>query len=149
MVTTAASVVLPVAADLPVRLAARFIDVILVMAVTVSIGLVIGFGFDWLLLDSALIVGYFIVLDVVAGATLGKKLLGLRVMGARGGNPTWREAAIREAFILLGSIPFIGPFLALGSWIWISLTIRRSPTHQGKHDELAGGTRVVRVMPAS
>lgn len=146
METTA---VLPVAADFPVRLAARVIDVILVTAVAVGVGLVIGFGFDWLLIDSALILGYFVVLDVVAGATLGKRLLGLRVMGAGGGRPTWREAVIREAFVLLGSIPFIGPILALGSWIWISVTIHRSPTHQGKHDGLAGGTRVVRVTPAS
>jgi uncharacterized RDD family membrane protein YckC len=67
---------------------------------------------------------------------------GLRVLGPDGGRPTLRQALIRESFTVLGAIPFAGPLLALAAWIWIAATIRSSPTGQGKHDTLAGGTRV-------
>jgi uncharacterized RDD family membrane protein YckC len=83
--------------------------------------------------------------DTVAGATLGKFALGLRVVGTGGGRPTLRQAALREAFTVLGAVPFIGALLALGAWLGIAWTIRKSPTGQGPHDQLAGGTRVVRA----
>jgi len=50
---------------------------------------------------------------------------------------------------VLGAIPFAGPVLALAAWIWIIITIRASPSGQGKHDTLAGGTRVVRAGRSS
>jgi hypothetical protein len=52
---------------------------------------------------------------------------------------------VREAFTVLGSVPFVGGLLALGSWVWIGRSIRSNGLRQGKHDLLAGGTRVVRV----
>jgi hypothetical protein len=66
------------------------------------------------------------------------------VMGAAGGRPTVREAFTREAFTVVGAVPFAGPLIALGVWTWIILSIRSSALGQGKHDILAGGTRVVR-----
>ncbi|CRZ14423.1 RDD family protein [Mycolicibacterium neworleansense] len=88
---------------------------------------------------------YFVGLEVATGATPGKKLLGLAVHGA--GNtpkPTAKESAIRNAFTLLPIIPFVGGFLGIIAMIVIAVTISASPTKQGKHDELAGGTQVVR-----
>ena len=88
---------------------------------------------------------YFVGLEVATGATPGKKLLGLAVHGA--GNtpkPTAKESAIRNAFTLLPIIPFVGGFLGIIAMIVIAVTISSSPTKQGKHDELAGGTQVVR-----
>jgi hypothetical protein len=41
-------------------------------------------------------------------------------------------------------IPFIGGLLTLVAVIVIAVTINSSPTKQGKHDELAGGTQVVK-----
>ncbi|WP_437949867.1 RDD family protein [Sorangium sp. So ce296] len=70
---------------------------------------------------------------------------GLRVVGPDGGRPSLNQALVREAFTLVGSIPIVGPLLALAAWVWIDMTIRSSPLRQGKHDLLAGGTRVVRV----
>ncbi|HEX8537960.1 MAG TPA: RDD family protein, partial [Cystobacter sp.] len=104
-----------------------------------------GFGFDWLLLGAAIVLAYFCLLDTLVGATPGKFALGLRVIGPDGGRPSPRQALIREAFTVVGSIPFIGPLLALAAWTVIALTIRSSPLRQGKHDLLAGGTRVIRV----
>jgi len=136
-------------ADIPVRLAARGIDIIVLVAIEIGLGQLMGYGFDWLLLGASLVYAYFVVLDVGFGATLGKLALGLRVIGPSGARPTLRQALIREAFTLLGAIPFVGPLLALGAWIWIAVSIRASALRQGKHDMLAGGTRVVRSVRRS
>jgi hypothetical protein len=39
---------------------------------------------------------------------------------------------------------FVGALLYLISVVAIAVTINGSPTKQGKHDELAGGTQVVK-----
>lgn len=88
---------------------------------------------------------YFLVFELTQGWTPGKKLLGLHVRGAHGApKPTLGEAAVRNAFTLLAVIPFIGGLLAFIAMVVIAVTINGSPTKQGKHDELAGGTQVVR-----
>jgi uncharacterized RDD family membrane protein YckC len=108
-----------------------------------------GFGFDWLAVGTVIVLGYFAGLDALFGATLGKAALGLRVVGPDGGRPTLRQALIRESFTVVGSVPFIGGPLALGAWVWIGRSIRRHELRQGKHDLLAGGTRVVRRATAA
>lgn len=133
------------AADVSVRIPSRLIDALILGAVVGTLGKVIGFGFVWLAAGTGIVLLYFVLMDVCCGATVGKFALGLRVTGPSGGRPTLRQSLIREAFTVLGAIPFIGPFLALGAWIWIILTVRSSPRRQGKHDMLAGGTRVIRV----
>ncbi|CAJ0557460.1 unnamed protein product, partial [Mesorhabditis spiculigera] len=55
--------------------------------------------------------------------------------------PPVQQSAIRNAFTLLSIIPIIGGILALVAYIVIAVTINNSPTKQGKHDELAGGTQ--------
>ena len=79
------------------------------------------------------------------GSTPGKKLLGLEVHGPGGApKPTAKQSAIRNAFTLLTIIPWVGWLLAPIAMIIIAMTISSSPTKQGKHDELAGGTQVTR-----
>ena len=131
-------------AELPVRAAARAIDFFLLAALEVALGQLIGFGFDWLAIGTALVLAYFVFCDAYAGTTIGKAALGLRVIAEDGGHPSLRQAVVREAFTVVGSIVFIGPLLAIAAWIWIALSVRSSPLRQGKHDLLAGGTRVVR-----
>ena len=133
----------PSPADVPVRIGARLIDALLLGIVGATLGKLIGFGFDWLSATAAIVILYFVLMDVVFGATVGKLVLGLHVIGPQGGRPTVRESLTREAFMVVGAVPFVGPLLALGAWIWIILTIRSSALRQGKHDMLAGGTRVV------
>jgi uncharacterized RDD family membrane protein YckC len=131
-------------AEIPARLAARVIDTLILGAIAGALGLRIGFRYDWLLVSAAMVILYFGFCDAFAGATLGKFALGLRVIGPDGKRPTVMQSLMRESFTLLGAIPFAGPILALGAWIWIFVTIRSSPLRQGKHDLIAGGTRVVR-----
>jgi uncharacterized RDD family membrane protein YckC len=123
------------------------LDAFVLTLLDVGLGRVIGFGFDWLMVAALLVLLYFAGLDALFGTTLGKRAMGLRVIGPGGGKPTLRQALIRESFTVLGAIPFAGPILALVAWIWILVTIRSSPTGRGRHDVLAGGTRVVLVRP--
>jgi uncharacterized RDD family membrane protein YckC len=132
-----------VPATLPARLAARVIDVLILTAITVALGMRIGFLYNWLVISATMVILYFALSDALAGATIGKRVMGLQVVGPDGKRPTLQQSLAREAFTIFGAIPFIGPLLALGAWIWIIVTIRSSPLRQGKHDMLAGGTRVV------
>lgn len=125
------------------RLGGRAIDAALLVAVGVALGLAIGFGFDWLAIHAALVFAYFVVLDATVATTLGKRLLGLKLVSPDGDRPTLRQAAIREAFTLAGAVPFVGPLLALVAWTTIAVTSRADGVGQGSHDRLAGGTQVV------
>jgi uncharacterized RDD family membrane protein YckC len=88
---------------------------------------------------------YFVAFEVTQGWTPGKKLLGLSVRGPGGApKPDLQQAAIRNVFTLLPIVPFIGGLLAIIAIIVIAVTISGSPTKQGKHDELAGDTQVVK-----
>ena len=131
-------------AGIPARAAARAIDFLILVGINGAIGKQIGFGFDWLIIAAAIVITYFVALDVVAGTTVGKAVFSLRVTDASGSKLSPKQALIRECFILLGAIPYAGPLLALAAWTCIVLTVRSSPLRQGKHDQLAGGTRVIR-----
>jgi uncharacterized RDD family membrane protein YckC len=88
---------------------------------------------------------YFVLCEVTQGRTLGKRLLGLSVRGPGGApKPTLQQSAIRNAFTLLPVLPYLGGFLGVIAMIVIAVTINGSPTKQGKHDEMAGGTQVVK-----
>ncbi len=88
---------------------------------------------------------YFTAFEVTQGWTPGKKLLGLDVRGPAGASkPDLKQSAIRNAFTLLTIVPFVGGLLGFIAIVVIAVTISGSPTKQGKHDELAGGTQVVK-----
>ncbi len=88
---------------------------------------------------------YFVAFETAQGWTPGKKLLGLSVHGPGGApKPTAQQSAIRNVWTLFPIIPFVGGLLAFVAIIVIAVTINGSPTKQGKHDELAGGTQVVK-----
>jgi uncharacterized RDD family membrane protein YckC len=127
------------------RVAARAVDVAILAALGVGVGRLIGFGFDWLALVALAVLVYFAGCDAAFGATPGKRLLGLRVLGPDGGRPTAHQAVARESFTLLGAVPFAGPVFALIAWVYIVVTSRSHPLGQGKHDMLAGGTRLISV----
>ena len=97
------------------------------------------------LFTGALAFGYFVLFEVTQGWTPGKKVLGLHVRGAGGvAKPDLKQSAIRNAFTLLPIVPFVGGLLGVVAMIVIAVTISGSPTRQGKHDELAGGTAVLK-----
>ena len=131
-----------------VRFGARFIDGILVAIVSwILIFATNTLSNYWVtgLFTGLLTFVYFLVFEVTQGWTPGKKLLGLSVRGPGGApKPTAQQSAIRNSWTLLPIIPFIGGLLGIIAIVVIAATINGSPTKQGKHDELAGGTQVVK-----
>ena len=138
--------------DLGLRFLARLFDsvlIIVIAAVPEVLRAADVWQGNWYLsafipLAGGLAFVYFVVLEVSLGTTAGKKLLGLRVHGPAGAaKPTVRQSAIRNAVTLIAIIPTVGFLLVFAACIVIAVTIQSSPTAQGKHDELAGGTQVV------
>ena len=133
---------------LVLRFVARLIDGIIVNIVAFGIAIAIGsLNNYWVtgLFSGLLMFVYFLAFESTQGWTPGKKLLGLSVHGPGGAaKPDLQQAAIRNVWTLLNIVPFIGGLLTLIAVIVIAVTINSSPTKQGKHDELAGGTQVVK-----
>ncbi|WNG90914.1 RDD family protein [Mycobacterium sp. ITM-2016-00318] len=131
-----------------VRFFARLIDGIVVGIVS----FLLSFFTDTLssvwvtgLFTGLLMFAYFVAFETAQGWTPGKRVLGLRVHGPGGApKPTAQQAAIRNLWTLFPIIPFVGGLLAFVAMIVIAVTISGSPTKQGKHDDLAGGTQVVK-----
>jgi uncharacterized RDD family membrane protein YckC len=137
-------------AGVGVRFLARVLDgiIINIVALLLSFSLA-GNDYWWLvtgLFSGVLTFGYFVLFEVTQGWSPAKKLLGMAVHGPGGApKPDFKQSAIRNSFTLLAVIPWIGPILAFIAYIVIAVTISSSPTKQGKHDEIAGGTQVVKV----
>jgi uncharacterized RDD family membrane protein YckC len=81
---------------------------------------------------------YATVAHALAGATLGKRLAGIRVIGPDGRPPGFAQSAARTAWAV---ISLAGLGLGL-------LPALRSPSGRALHDLLAG-TRVVEAPPPS
>jgi uncharacterized RDD family membrane protein YckC len=133
---------------LGVRFGARLIDGIIVNVAALVIAFAIAsLNNYWVtgLFSGLLMFVYFVAFESTQGWTPGKRLLGLSVHGPGGApKPDLQQAAIRNIWTLLNIVPFIGGLLTLVAVIVIAVTINGSPTKQGKHDELAGGTQVVK-----
>lgn len=158
-------------ADLLPRFLARLIDglilavvnFVLVGAVVVAtitgassgVGLSNGSSFAasalYAILSTAISLGYFVLLESRRGQTVGKMALKLQTQGPDGGRPTTEQSLRRNAFLaiaLIGIIPFLGllaSLATLAAYITIAVTINSSPTHQGWHDNFAGGTKVIKI----
>ncbi|HEX3733249.1 MAG TPA: RDD family protein [Mycobacteriales bacterium] len=87
------------------RFFARLIDGVVVNIVVFVLSLFF-FRDSWFLVtglfSGILMFGYFVVLEVTQGASLGKRLLGLSVLGPGGRpRPDFSQSAIRNSFTLL------------------------------------------------
>ncbi|WP_024801129.1 RDD family protein [Nocardia sp. BMG51109] len=135
--------------DLGVRFAARLIDALiifipLVLIYVFVIGNNIGGQIVWSILAAVVNLGYFVGMEVSQGGTLGKKALGLRVLGPNGGNLDAAASAKRNLWVVSQLIPCIGSLVELGLVIYIAVTISQDPNRQGWHDKFAGGATVVK-----
>lgn len=132
-------------AGLGSRFAARLLDVLIVgipaAIVFAILGLGMGgFGFDgWLggAIFSLLWYGYYVYFESTTGATLGKKLVNIRVVAANGAAPSTEAAAKRNVWMLLGIVPILGGIAQLVAVIVIAVTISSNEYNRGKHDEFA------------
>jgi uncharacterized RDD family membrane protein YckC len=133
---------------LVVRFGARLIDGIIVHIVwAILVVLTDTLSSFWItgLFSGLLTFLYFLGFETSQGWTPGKKILGLSVHGPGGSpKPDLQQSAIRNAWTLFNIVPLVGGLLTVIAVIVIAVTINGSPTKQGKHDELAGGTQVVK-----
>jgi len=131
-----------------VRFAARVIDGLIVGIVGGIIVYAIGMASNFMvtgLFTGVLSFAYYVAFEITQGWTPAKKLLGLSVHGPGGAaKPNIQQSAIRNSWTLLPIVPFLGGLLGVVAIVIIAVTINSSPTKQGKHDELAGGTQVVK-----
>jgi uncharacterized RDD family membrane protein YckC len=106
------------------------------------------------ILSTAAYMAYFVYLESNNGATLGKQLLKLKVVGPDGtSNPTVEQAARRNIFMafgLLGIVPIVGSLIgglaSLAAVIMIAVGINGDTVaRQAWHDKFAGGTRVLKI----
>ena len=99
------------------RMAALVIDTLIIALVVVPVGYAIqrlledltNGGVGWLSASSVamlLYLGYFIVLEGRSGATIGKRLLSMRVRRLHGGECTMRESLIRNSLRVIDGFPF-------------------------------------------
>ncbi|WP_028479039.1 RDD family protein [Nocardia sp. CNY236] len=136
--------------DLGTRIGARVIDFIILVIPQLIIGFLMGDSVGMNLVLTAVWVlvtlGYFVGMETMQGATLGKKLLGLKVVAPGGAatiDPT--TSLKRNLFLAANLIPCIGSLVTLGLAIYIAVTINQDPNKQGWHDKFAGGTQVVKA----
>lgn len=89
--------------------------------------------------SAAVLLGYFVILEGTSGATLGKRLLKLRVVRTDGSALTMRESLIRNLLRIVDGFAF---YLVGAILIWTS------PDRQRLGDRVAK-TYVVRDAPAA
>jgi uncharacterized RDD family membrane protein YckC len=138
-------------AGLGVRIGARLLDVLIVW---IPASIVLGifgirgdvFGLrGWLAnaVTTGLWFGYYVLMESNQGATLGKRILNLRVVVADGTNPPVDVATKRNVWMLFGLIPWIGGLIGFVAVIVIMVTISSNADNLGYHDQFAG-TAVMR-----
>lgn len=127
-------------AGVGVRFLARLIDGIIAGIIAYLVLRIVGLGDNLSVVASvgALIVfSYFVILESAWGSTVGKKIFGLRVFDPAGGKPSMGSAALRNLFLAIGAVPFVGPVIDVILRIVIAVTISQSSTKQGIHDKWA------------
>ena len=116
---------------------------------------------EWLLfylffsvITTLISLGYFAYFESNQGATFGKQLMKLKVVGPDGtSNPTMEQAVRRNIFLAFGLasiVPLVGAALgglaSLIAVIMIAVGINNDTVaRQAWHDKFAGGTRVLKI----
>lgn len=95
-----------------------------------------GSGLVYLLV----VLAYYVGMECMFGATLGKQLLGLRVVSAHGGPISLGQALGRNLLRVIDGFPYIVPNL-------IGLVVVASSSKRQRIGDMAVGTLVVRRTP--
>jgi uncharacterized RDD family membrane protein YckC len=129
------------------RFLARLVDGLILLAPLVVLAIVLGrFGS---LLGLLVTAAYEITLIDRDGQTVGKRVLGIRVVDAETGARPPTAQAVRR-WVLLGgagwllSSFFLPPIFGLAFDLAVLVMVLRPPLHQGPHD-LFAGTIVTKV----
>lgn len=119
-----------------------------------SVGEVLIFYIFLSIITTLVNLGYYVYFESDRGATIGKQLMKLKVVGPDGtSHPTVEQAVRRNIFLAFGLasiVPIVGQFLgglaSLVAVIMIAVGINGDTARrQGWHDKLAGGTQVLKI----
>jgi uncharacterized RDD family membrane protein YckC len=80
--------------------------------------------------------GYWIACECVFGATLGKRIFGIRVVGRDGGRPTLGQSLARNLLRVVDGFPYVLPYL-------IGFIVATTSSERRRLGDRAAGTRVV------
>ncbi|HSK95970.1 MAG TPA: RDD family protein [Euzebyales bacterium] len=94
----------------------------------------------------SIVVAYFALLEAGSGQTLGKRMMGIKVVMADGSPTTLQAAFLRRLPMVVAMIvPRLSTLALFGVGLAMLVTaIRNEPSHQGFHDRWAG-TLVIEV----
>ncbi|MET8655159.1 MULTISPECIES: RDD family protein [Nocardia] len=140
-----------VGADIGVRIGARVIDhLIVAIPVVIIVSVLFGLGTGGQIINGVLstvaLLAYFVGMETSQGTTLGKKILGLKVVAPGGAPKLTPEVSLkRNLYVAAQIIPCVGGLISLGLAIYIIITTSQDPNKQGWHDKFAGGTQVVKA----
>ena len=163
-------------ADVPNRIIAYIIDVIILAIVGLIVNIVLGalglgilnatlglnlFGFVLVAIVSVVIsAGYFIYTWTAMRGTIGMKVLGMQIGNAGDGKTLTMEQAIRRWIFVggwisllnivttgLGALGLLLALVGLAYEIYLLYTTAQSPTKQGFHD-IQAHTQVVKATRA-
>lgn len=105
-------------AGVPRRFLALLLDAVIVLfPLTIVVGLLSGGGESASMLLLALVLGYYVLCEAATGATLGKRMVGIRVVGEDGRDLTFGAAVVRNVLRLVDGFFFylVGVIFALTS----------------------------------
>jgi uncharacterized RDD family membrane protein YckC len=132
-------------ADLGSRLVALVVDGIVVVVLALPVALAVATGEDAATGGLAIPLLWFVYRAVsdATGGSLGKRLLRLRVVGAREGRPGLGAGATRNLWGLSAVLPAVvhpavGNAIAVAISVAIAVSIARDPGDRGWHDRIAG-----------
>jgi uncharacterized RDD family membrane protein YckC len=69
---------------------------------------------------SLIVICYFILLEGIAGATIGKFLTGIRVVSQDGNKLTWSASIVRNIARIVDAFPYALPYLVAAISVWAS-----------------------------
>ena len=110
------------------RFVAIFIDSILLLILSGPFAEIRhGDGYlqiDWngrrMFWPSLIVIVYFVLLEGIAGATLGKFLTGIRVVNQDGTKLTWSASFVRNFARIVDAFPYVFPYLVAAISVWAS-----------------------------
>lgn len=131
------------------RALARLVDLVVVVVPAIIVLLLLDVPPDHV--NAILVVAfaqlaYFLLMESGTGTTVGKRLLGLRVVDRHGRPPDFGSAARRNSWVVLQ--PVAGPpsFIGFAFLVWtgvvilIVFSVARHARHRGLHDRWADAT---------
>ena len=87
------------------RIVAGIIDTIILMIVIIPLAFFGGQGLGTQLVISLIGIAYFSVMEATQGATIGKKVMGLKVVKKDGSAISWQESVIRNLLRIVDGLP--------------------------------------------